>query len=409
MQRQEISLLNQAFVQCPYDDYQYLREQAPVYYAEDSRVFIVTSYRLIMEVLRNPGLFSSMPQPGSTPPFLISQAAEQIIIEQGFGRYMPTIVTNDPPSHTAYRKLVNNAFRAGRIRQMEAYIAAIVTETLDAMARETTCDAMAALAVPLPMFVIADQLGVPREDFPRFKEWSDAWVIGLGLPVPEDQLIAAAHLVVEMQHYIMARIHERRARPANDIMSDLVQADFDGVRKLTDLEILSIVEQILVAGNETTTSGIGNGLLALAKDQALQARLRAAPADVDAFVEEILRLESPVQGLFRYVAAATELGGVALPAGAVVMVRYAAGNRDEARFAAPAVCDLGRKDGGAHIAFGAGAHHCVGSELARAEMRAAFAGMLARFTNFSLIPGTEITYRPSLALRGPMSLPLILQ
>jgi cytochrome P450 len=171
-----------------------------------------------------------------------------------------------------------------------------------------------------------------------------------------------------------------------------------------------MVEQLLVAGNETTTNGIAAGMLHLATDSRLQDRLRANPGDVKAFVEETLRYESPVQGLFRYVMADTELEGCAIPAGSVIHIRYAAGNLDERKFADAAAFDIDRANNGAHLAFGSGIHHCVGSQLARAEMLAAFRAMLRHFSNIELaVAREEIGYHPSFALRGPKSLPLRLK
>lgn len=403
---EQFSLLDPAVQQCPFAYYKVLREEAPVYLMPETGMYIVTSYELLLEVMRNNKVYSNL-APSGRRAGLYCEAAEKIIDEKGYGRFMPTIVNNDQPGHTVYRGLVNDAFRAGRIRQMEAYITEVVAGLVEKFAARGECDAVADLAVPVPMYVIADQLGVPREDFQKFKEWSDAWVIGLGMKVPDAVLIDAAEKVVEMQHYMIARMAERRIEPRDDIMSDLVQATYDGERPLTDKEVLSIVEQILVAGNETTTNGIANGLQRLAEDQDLQARLRANPELLGKFVEEILRIESPVQGLFRYVTEDTELGGVRIPKGATVMIRYAAGNRDEAKFDHPEEFDLDRKNNGAHIAFGSGIHHCVGSQLARAEMVVSFRAFLDRFSRFELaVPAADIHYHPSFALRGPTKLPL---
>jgi len=356
--------------------------------------------------MKNNKVYSNL-APAGRRAGLYCEEAERIINEKGYGRFMPTIVNNDPPSHTTYRGLVNDAFRAGRIRQMETYITEVVGELIDTFAGRGEVDAVADFAVPVPMYVIADQLGVPRSDFQRFKEWSDAWVVGLGMPVPDEVLIEAAEKVVEMQHYMIARMAERRIEPRDDIMSDLVQASYNGERPLTDKEVLSIVEQILVAGNETTTNGIANGLQRLAEEQDLQDRLRADPGLLPKFVEEILRMESPVQGLFRYVTEDTELDGVRIPKGSTVMIRYAAGNRDEAKFEHAEEFDLARRNNGAHIAFGSGIHHCVGSQLARAEMLVGFRAFLDRFARFELaVPAGEIHYHPSFALRGPTKLPL---
>ncbi|MBI1179537.1 MAG: cytochrome P450 [Alphaproteobacteria bacterium] len=403
---EQLSLMNPAVQQCPFAYYRTLRHDAPVHLMPDTGMYIVTSYDLLMEVMRNPKVFSNLAPKGRRAG-LYCEEAERIVSEKGYGRFIPTIVNNDPPGHTVYRGLVNDAFRAGRIRKMEAYIAEVVEDLIGKFAAKGECDAVADFAVPVPMYVIADQLGVPREHFQKFKEWSDAWVAGLGMPVPDAVLIDAAEKVVEMQHYMIARMHERRAEPRDDIMSDLVQASYDGERPLTDKEVLSIVEQILVAGNETTTNGIANGILLMAEDADLQARLRQNRDLLPKFVEEVLRTESPVQGLFRYVTEDTELGGVRLPAGATVMIRYAAGNRDDAKFEHAEAFDLDRRNNGAHIAFGSGIHHCVGSQLARAEMLASFRAFLDRFAAFELaVPAGDIHYHPSFALRGPETLPL---
>ncbi len=403
----DFSFMDPAVHQCPFPFYKAAREEAPVHYMKEVDMYLVSTYDLMREVLKDSDTFSNrMPVAGANTMGVVDEA-ERIIREKGYGRFMPTIVNNDPPGHGVYRSLVDQAFRAGRIRQMESYVEQIVGDLIDAFQDKGSCEAISEFAVPVPMYVIADQLGVPRENFQRFKEWSDAWVAGLGLPKPEEEMIAAAELIVEMQHYMIERIHERRETPQNDMLSDLTQATYDGERPLDDKEVLSIVEQILVAGNETTTNGIGNGLVALAKDQEMQQRLRDDPVLVTKFTEEILRWESPVQGLFRYATKDTDLNGVKIPKGARLMVRYAAANRDESKFDCPENLNIDRKNNGAHLAFGSGIHHCVGSQLARVEMQASFKAWLDRFTLFELDqPEDSITYHLSFALRGPESLQL---
>ena len=403
----DFSFMDPAVHQCPFPFYQAAREEAPIHYMEEVDMFLVSTYDLMREVLKDSETFSNrMPSAGANTMGVVDEA-ERIIREKGYGRFMPTIVNNDPPSHGIYRGLVDQAFRAGRIRQMESYVEEIVGDLIDTFQDKGSCEAISEFAVPVPMYVIADQLGVPRENFQRFKEWSDAWVAGLGLPKPEEEMIAAAELIVEMQHYMIERIHERRETPQNDMLSDLAQATYDGARPLEDKEVLSIVEQILVAGNETTTNGIGNGLVALAKDQNMQQRLRDDPALVTKFTEEILRWESPVQGLFRYATKDTELNGVRIPKDARLMVRYAAANRDESKFDCPEDLNIDRKNNGAHLAFGSGIHHCVGSQLARVEMQASFKAWLERFSVIELDqPEDSITYHLSFALRGPETVKL---
>ena len=403
------SLMDPTIQQCPFDHYAELRDEAPVYQMPDTGFFIVTKYDTLMQVMKNNKVFSNLSPTGQRAGVTCPEA-ERVVKEEGYGRNKPTIVNNDAPGHTFYRGLVNDAFRAGRIRQMEEYIEEVVEDLIGKIENQDEFEAVAELAVPVPMYVIADQLGVPRTEFKRFKEWSDAWVIGLGLPQPDEVLIDAAKLVVEMQHYMIARMNERREEPKDDILSDLVRATHEDGTPLDDYELLSIVEQILVAGNETTTNGIANGVQLMAMDPELQNRLRNNPDEIKAFVEEVLRYESPVQGLFRYVKEDTELEGVAIPAGSVVMIRYASGNRDEEKFEAAGQVNIDRRNNGAHMAFGSGIHHCVGSQLARAEMHQSFKAMLKHFSKFELAcDPSEIVYHPSFALRGPVKLPLKLE
>ena len=403
----DFSLIDPKTQQCPFAFYDAARAQAPVHFMEDIGMYLITSYDLLRDILKDPETFSNrLPEAGANT-LGQYEKAEKIIKEKGYGRFMPTIVNNDPPGHGIYRSLVDQAFRAGRIRQMESYVEQIVGELIDSFANDGHCEAISQFAVPVPMYVIADQLGVPRENFQRFKEWSDAWVAGLGLPKPEEEMIEAAELIVEMQHYMIERIHERRKEPRNDMLSDLARATYNGERPLEDKEVLSIVEQILVAGNETTTNGIGNGLLTLATNPEVQDRIRQDPELVTKFTEEVLRWESPVQGLFRYVTKDTTLAGTDLPKGSRLMVRYAAANRDPSKFDCPQDLNIDRKNNGAHLAFGSGIHHCVGSQLARVEMQASFKAWLARFSSFELDqPEDSIQYHMSFALRGPESLKL---
>jgi cytochrome P450 len=401
------SLMDPATQQCPFPMYKEMREHAPVHYIEDMGIYMVTSYDLLMEVMRNPKIYSNLAPEGQQRAGISCDEAERIISEEGYGRNAPSIVNNDAPGHTFYRSLVERAFRAGRIRQMEEYINETVTGLIDKVVDKPEWDAVVEMAVPVPMYVIADQLGVPRDDFKKFKKWSDAWVIGLGLPVPDEKLIEAAKLVVEMQHYMIARMLERRENPEDDMLSDLAQCTYEDGTPIEDNVLLSMIEQILVAGNETTTNGIANGILQMADDQELQSRLRDNPKEVKTFVEEILRYESPVQGLFRYSTEETVLGDVTIPKASTLMIRYAAGNRDESKFEEGDSFNVDRRNSGAHLAFGSGIHHCVGSQLARAEMIAVFRAMLERFSKFELaVPRDDLQYHFSFALRGPQSIPL---
>ena len=391
--------LDPEFLKCPFPMFKQLREAAPVMHMEQMDMYLVTGYDQAREILLSPDRFSSQ----VNIPSRHSEAATRIVEDEGYGRGAPALQNADQPVHTAHRNLVNEAFRPKRIRQMSDYVDKIVEELLDDIrASGGQADIVSEFAVPLPLIVIADQLGIPRDRYRTFKAWSDAWLEGLGSEISEERMIHNGKLVVEMQQYLAERIEERRSEPTEDILSDLSQAEIDGDAVSTKT-ILAIVEQLLVAGNETTTNGIAAGVYMLASDKELHQHLKEKPELVKEFVEEVLRTEAPVQCLFRRAVADEEVGGVKIPAESVVMVHYGAANRDESRFENADKFDLERTKKGAHLAFGSGIHHCIGSELARVEMIAAFRAFTRRFSNIDLVD-KDVVYHPTFALRGLQAL-----
>lgn len=393
------SLANVEVQENPYDYYDVLREQAPVYYDPTLKVHIVTRYDLLMEAIRNTEVFSNI---GSQAPAeMRAPPAEVKEIEKGGWPKVNTMVTNDPPSHTRYRKMVDYAFTPKRVRALKPDMDEIVNMLIDRFIDRGEVELIGEFAVPVPLYVIADQLGVPREDAPRFKIWSDASVAPLGLMLTDEEWIDSARKMREFQHYFVDALDERRARPRDDLLSALLEVRDDDGKPLDNAELLSIISQVLVAGNETTTNSLAAGMTLLIDNPEQQRLLREDPSRIPTFVEETLRLESAVQGLFRVVTRDTELGGYAIPKGARVMLRYAAANRDEARFACPHQLDVTRSNAGAHLAFGAGIHHCLGAQLARYEMIASFEALLSRMDNLAYAPGrNDFRHHPHLCLRG---------
>jgi cytochrome P450 len=383
----------------PYDYYDVLREQAPVYYDPNLKVYIVSRYDLLMEAIRNTDVFSNI---GSQAPAEMRAPPPEVkeIERQGWPK-VNTMVTNDPPSHTRYRKMVDYAFTPKRVRAMKPYMDEIVNMLIDRFIGRGEVELVTEFAVPVPLYVIADQLGVPRADAPKFKIWSDASVAPLGLMLTDEQWIDSARKVQEFQRYFVAALDERRASPRDDLLSALLEVRDDDGKPLDNGELLSIISQVLVAGNETTTNSIAAGMTLLIDNPEQQRLLREDPARIPTFVEETLRLESAVQGLFRVVKEDTELGGYAIPKGARLMLRYAAANRDAAKFACPHQLDVERSNSGAHLAFGAGIHHCLGAQLARYEMIASFEAILARMDKLAYAPArNSFEHHPHLCLRG---------
>jgi cytochrome P450 len=219
-----------------------------------------------------------------------------------------------------------------------------------------------------------------------------------------------ARRIVEFQRYFIERIEEKRAAPTEDVISDLVRATLaeEGDPRVMDYsELLSIIQQLLVAGNETTAHTLTAGMYYLARDPDLRARLLADPDAIDVFVEETLRLLTPTNSMWRVVMKDAEIGGFAVGAGEVMLLRYGSGNRDDAEFHDPEALDLDRVDPRRHLAFGAGIHTCIGAQLARKEMVTAFGILLRRLRNPRVAPGSEsLRYSPNILLRGVLELPL---
>lgn len=392
----QLDFSNPQVMECPYPIYESLREKAPVYFAEKLGFWLITRYDDCLNAIRDPQVFSSKMgfRPGSVPDEVM-----RIYNEEGFGDLPDTLVSNDPPSHTRYRKLVDRAFTAGRVRQMEDYMVVVVRELIDAFIEKGRLSVMQDFAVPVPMYVIADQLGVPRSHRDRFKEWSDSAVAPLGLLLSDERKIECAKSAVEMQHYFVEVFADRRANPRDDMISDLVTKEIDGA-PLSIPELLSILNQLLVAGNETTTSAIAASIVRLANDPELVELLAKEPGKCDNFAEEILRHESPVQGLFRMTTADVEVAGVTIPKGSLVNLRYGSANRDERKYECPEVFNVARANASSHLAFGAGIHHCIGAQLARREIAIAVRELTARLKDIRLVEADKISHAPSVILRA---------
>ncbi|MBA3741832.1 cytochrome P450 [Sporichthya sp.] len=400
-------LLDPQLVQCPYPFYDTLRENSPVVEVPELG-FLVTRYDLVKEVVLNPEVYSSAYSTGFAAVGLslneIPESAAEILAKGDSGT--KALLWADNPAHGRQRRLVGQAFGPKRVKQLSESIRAIGTELLDGIVDRGEVELLTEFAVPLPLMVIADALGVGRDDLDRFDRWSRAIIKPVGQLVPEDEYIELAHQYIEFQNYFAEQIDARKIEPRDDLLSDLVQAESAGENPLTRSELYDVIVQIIVAGNETTANAIVMGMGMLLERPELLAKLRAEPALCAPFADEVLRLESPVQGLPRLVLSDTELGGVPIPKGSKVIVMFGAANRDAKAFACPADIDLERKNLKGHLAFSWGMHLCLGSSLAREEMRIAFELLLTRLADIRVAEGHEPTYKPSLMLRGVDELPL---
>lgn len=394
----------------PWDTYQRLRDEAPVFFVPEMGVHVVTRYDLIMQVVRDIPTFSSEFNEFMDRARIGWLEAAPAEIRERYGEITkdmidipPTMLTVNPPVHTMYRSLVDKMFTAGRVRKMEPYVQAIIDKTLDGMVGEDSVEFMHRFAFPIPLAIIADRLGVPEDDREFFDEAATAAAAGLRLsPASDEELLRRTQLAVNLQKLLCGLLDARRDDPREDMISVLANSKLEGKdRPVNYGEALSILGQFLVAGHETTTSTFGWGMLLLCQNPQVQDQIRGEPKLIRTFVEETLRLQAPVQGLPRMVAKDTELGGYPLKAGEMVFLRYGAANRDDRQFECPNDLDIHRKNAGSQLAFGSGVHHCVGSPLARQELNLGFPALLDRFENFRLDPDKpEPEAEPSVILRN---------
>jgi cytochrome P450 len=289
---------------------------------------------------------------------------------------------------------------------MQPYISKIVNDLIDSFIDKGECEFVSDYAVPIPATIIADQLGVPRKMLKKLKLWSDAMIVSFGVASIDD-MKSAAYLEAESQHYFDKVFNEKRNNPTNDIISELVNLKLDGGENLSNDELQGLVAQLLAGGNETTTSSIAHGLWLLLQHPDQMNILIKNPDLISNFVEEVIRFETPIQGLFRTVKEDTNINGEEIKKGSVLLVRYASFNRDEEVFENPDQFDIERKDVGKHLAFGSGAHHCVGAMLARAEMKTAFKHLFERLKDIELSrPLPEIPHHSSLYIHQMKELPI---
>ncbi|MFJ2442078.1 cytochrome P450 [Streptomyces sp. NPDC087658] len=379
----------------PYPAYDRLRDAAPVQKVPTGSgghySYLVTGYAEAREAFTHPRLSKN------TARFFESRPSNRDL-HPAVSRNM---LTTDPPQHTRLRALVTKAFTPGAVARLRPYIAGLADELLDAWPDHGPVDLVASLAVPLPVTVICEMLGVPEADRAHVRTWSSE-LFAAGEPQRSD---AASHSIAGCLSDLVAA---KRRSPGESLLDDLI-AVRDAEDRLTEDELVSLGVLLLVAGHETTTNFIGNAALALLQHPESPARLRAEPRLLANSLDELLRFDSPVGiATFRYSTEALTLGGTEIPAGVPVLIAPGAANRDPARFPTPSQLDLDRTATG-HLAFGHGIHRCVGAPLAKAEAELALGALISRFPEIRLaVPAEELEWRHTRLMRGLAALPLVL-
>ena len=378
----------------PYPVYAALRERDPVHRSRLLGAWLFTRHADVDTILRDHRRFSSDPRKGT----LTSRQRKLLPPDDEF-----TLLFLDPPDHTRLRALVNKAFTRSPVNALEPRIRAILASLLDDIEDPACFDLMEAVARPLPVIVIAEMLGVPPEDRARFRHWSAqrARLLEPTISMRERRIGDVASRAFD--DYFRSIVAKRRAAPRDDILSALAQVEDEGGR-LTEREMLNLLRLLMIAGNETTTNLIGNGVLALLRNPGELERLRDDPGLIPAAVEELLRFDSPTQATFRRALADCEVNGFPLRRRDNIVVLLGAANRDPEAFNDPDRLDVGRGVR-SHLSLGRGIHHCLGAPLARLEGRIVFEMLLDRFPRIDLLANRP-RFRKSMVFRGLHSLPI---
>ncbi|HET6471250.1 MAG TPA: cytochrome P450 [Pseudomonadales bacterium] len=398
----EIDFLDAKLQNCPYHAYKKLRDEAPVWRDPITGMYVITRFDDLRDVLLDPENFIN----GARPRPLDAERARRMreLYETKGWLPAPTLAGRDDPNHKEMRTMFNEAFRPKRINAMDPFVAATAYKLIDAFIDAGRCDWVKQFAVPLPLIVIGHQVGVPEADIWQIKQWTDAWVQRIGAMQTEAQERWSVEMEIEAQHYFQKVFERLRKAPDDTLLSDMVNRVIpEWGRPLTDNELhAEMMADTFVGGSETTTNAISAGVMLLIQNPDVWQRLKAEPdRHLKTFIEEVLRLECPVQGLFRTAARDVELHGVTIPKGAAVNVRYAAANRDEREFENPDRLDLDRDKPGRHLAFGSGVHHCLGAPLARRELYWSFKALTDRIDEMWFVPdANDFTVQPNFALRA---------
>ena len=409
----EINFFDPETNDCPYPAYHQLREEAPVWLDPRTGMYFVTRYADIRAILLDTKQYSNGVGNGANNTGKAVQADDPIALraerlaklyeEKGWTP-APSLDARDEPNHMQMRRMFDHAFRPSAIKEIDPYVEHLAYELLEGFLADGTCEWVAQYAVPLPLYVIGRQVGVPDEDLPRIKGWTDKWIKRMGLMQTDEEAEESVLAEIEAQHYFQPMFEALRREPKDTLLSTLVNREIpEWGRPLNDNELhAEMMADLFVGGSETTTNALAAGVILLIEHPEIWQQLTSDPEKyLPTFCEEVLRVEGPVQGLLREAAVDVELHGVQIPAGSILMLRYGAGNRDDRIYECPADIDLDRKHPRRHLAFGVGTHHCLGAPLARRELLYGFKALVDLVEEMWFIEGAnDFTYHQNFFLRA---------
>lgn len=403
----ELDPYGRAFQQNPYPWFDAMRAASPVHIDQRTGLGFVTRHDLVTAMLKDTATYSSaFGSTANEPPPPDAAEAIAAIKAQGWVR-PPTMLTVDPPDHSRYRSTVARSFNARVIGALRPDVERIVDEELDHVIGAGVIDANTVFSTPIPVRVIVHALNLAPGNEADIKRWSDATTNGIGGKLSPEDAITSARETLELQRYLHANVVDRQTNPRDDVLTRLVQSELpvsddpsDGTRPMSIEELLGIFQQLLGAGNETTTKLFTQMVKNLSDHPEEFQKLRADPLRAALITEEALRLASPTQGMFRVVTRDVEVEGVQLTAGLRVMLMYSAANRDPAVFEDPDEFRPDRPNVRNHLSFGLGTHFCIGAPLSRLETTVTLERLAARCSQIRLAPGNDFAFEPSFILRG---------
>ncbi|MFN0096993.1 MAG: cytochrome P450 [Dehalococcoidia bacterium] len=385
----------------PYPAQADVRQADPLHFSAKYGHWLAMTYELCHDIARDTDRWSMRggQQVSSNPPEV------EAVLRTGIPR-VNTLLTADPPEHTMYRSQINRALSARRIAAMEPWVRQTANELIDHFPANGEVEFVRAFSYPLPVYVIAELLGAPRADAEKFKRWSDDSVAVLSPHLTLEERVRCTQSQVEFWAYLGDQLEQRKTAPKDDLLTALVGARYDGERELDIPEMVSMSSQLLGAGHETTTKLLGSAMLLLLDRPDEVEAIRSDPERAINAVEECLRMEAPVQGLFRTAKVDVEIGGKLVKAGERVQLLYASANRDESLFSCPQEFHGDRSNARDHLAFGSGIHYCIGAPLARLEAKVALQQLFTRLPGLRIDREKPMHYEPHYFLRGPKELHL---
>jgi cytochrome P450 len=392
-----------AFLSDPHAFFSRAREEAPVCYNPVFNMWLVTGFDEVMKVCEDPVLFSSKNK--VDPPNDVRPEVLEILDKEGYPVVLQ-LFNSDPPEHDRLGALVYRGFTQQSLRDSVPLIRRLAVEMVNGFADRGQVELRAAYADPLPLSVILDYIGVPREDHDQVRIWDDWWARLFTSAHAIEEQMQAVHQVVAYQKYFNGLIDERRARPCDDLTSRLAASQVEGYEPLRNEEMIWQFMGLLAAGHATTTDALTNLLLVILNQPGLWSSLRANPRQVPNFIDEGLRYVNPVLGLPRIATRDVELGGVMIPEGGQVLVSFCSANRDDRLTPNANSFDPMREGVNRHLGFGKGIHRCVGARMSRNMMSVAIEVLLERFPSLRLQPGYKAEHTVHPFLWGLSRLPV---